>query len=242
MVTISGGGLSSGTKNLKSTGFNLLNQLNKEHGKQYYPAAPARPATPPRPTPAPRRNSGGGNVRSGGSYNAGSIASPAPAAPAAPKPISETDWLKGDSAYQAMLTALASQLGNFNTDIASQRDNYIQNFDQSVKDLGYLAPGADGGAASWNWQDPLTASGRAYTNLTNDFAARGMLQSSGFADSQNDLTRSLQDQYDQLNTGRQQFETGLTNQQAAYQNQNTSAQQQARAESIARRAAKYGLA
>ena len=167
-------------------------------------------------------------------------AAPKPAEPAKPKPKSINDWLSGDATYQATLAALAKQLTNYNTDLDTQLTNYNTNFGSSLDDLGYT-PGADGAEGTWNFDDPLSASGRAYQNLVNDFAARGMLQSTGYADAQNDLQTSLNDQLNQLNTARDQFTTGLANQRSSYADQNQTARQQAKAESIARRAAKYGL-
>lgn len=170
-------------------------------------------------------------------------AAPKPAAPKPPaKPVapSETDWLAGDATYQATLAALAKQLSNFNTDLDTQLGNYGTNYASSLKDLGYT-PGLDGAAGTWNFEDPLTASGRANENLVNDFAARGMLQSTGYADAQNQLQTSLMDQLNQLNTARDQFSGGLANQRSAFTDQTDTAKQQALAESIARRAAKFGL-
>ena len=169
-----------------------------------------------------------------------SFGAPAPSAPAAP---TEQDYLAGDSTYQATIAALAKQLQNFNADISSQRGNRKLDYDKSLKDLGYVAPdpNARGAGPSWNWNDTLTASGRANQNQLNDFAARGMLQSSGYADSLQDLTRSLTDQYTGIDQANTQFNTDLDRQTARAKDENTSASQAARAEAIMRRAAQYGF-
>lgn len=140
-----------------------------------------------------------------------------------------------------MLAALQKQLSNYNTDLDTQASQYMTNFNSSLKDLGYIAPAEGQTEGTWDFDNPLTASGRSYQNLVNDFAARNMLQSTGFADSQNDLTASLWDQYNALDTARDQFNQNLANQRSSYADQNKTAQQQAQAESIARMAAKYGL-
>ena len=170
----------------------------------------------------------------------GGYAAPAPAAPAIP---TEANYLAGDATYQATLAALKKQLQNFTTDINTQRSNRKLDYDKSLKDLGYVAPdpNARGAGPSWNWEDTLTASGRANQNQLNDFAARGMLQSSGYADSFQDLTRSLMDQYTGIDQSNTQFNTDLDRQLTRAKDENTSASQAARAQAIMRRAAQYGF-
>lgn len=176
----------------------------------------------------------------GGSPYNSSVGGFEPVAPAAP---TEQDYLAGDSTYQATIAALAKQLQNFNADIASQRGNRELDYKKSLKDLGYVAPDPNSRSAGpqWNWNDTLTASGRANQNQLNDFAARGMLQSSGYADSFQDLTRSLTDQYTGIDQANTQFNTDLDRQTARAKDENTAASQAARAEAIMRRAAQYGF-
>lgn len=147
---------------------------------------------------------------------------------------SEEDYLAGDSSYQATLSALARQLQSFQADVDTQRSNRKLDYEKSLKDLGY-----NGG--NWNWDDVLTASGRAYQNNSNDFASRGMLQSQAYADSINNLQRSLMDQYSGIDQTNTQFNTDLDRQLTKARDENTSATQQARAEAILRRAAQYGF-
>lgn len=177
---------------------------------------------------------------------------------AAKKVPTLAQYLGADATYKATQAALAKQLSTYKNDITAQRNNYQQDYSQSLKDLGYT-PGVAATAAVknkagkvtkaavaakpgvWNYQDNLTASGRAMQNLLNDYAARGMLQSSGYAQGQNDLTRSLNDQLTGITKARTTFNNDLTRQQTAYTDQNTAARQQAAAEAAARRSAKYGL-
>lgn len=168
------------------------------------------------------------------------------------------NYLTGDATYNATLAALAKQLTNFNVDLNTQRSNYGTNYGMALKDLGYtpgvaaiaavknkqgkvIKPGVAAKPGAWNYEDRTTASGAANQNLNNDFGARGLVHSSAYADSGNDLQRSLNTQLNTLNTQRSQYLTGLANQGNAYKDQNTTARQQARAESISRRAARYGL-
>lgn len=151
-----------------------------------------------------------------------------------PPAVSEEDYLAGDATYQATLSALLKQLQRFETDTEEQRQNRQLDYNNALSDLGW----SDG---NWDFQDTLTASGRAYQNLLNDFAARGMLQSTGYADAQSDLTRSLNDQRTGIDTSNTRFNNDLDRQLANTREENTAAQQAARAEAIARRAASMGL-
>lgn len=190
------------------------------------PAAPARPA--------PKSGGGGGSFGGGGggggNFSAFSAASaPAPAAP------SEEDYLAGDATYQATIAALARQLSSFNTDIDSQLSTRKIDYDNALQQLGWR----DGG--NWNFEDQLTAAGRGYQSLLNDFASRGMIQSQAFGDAQSDLTRTLNKQYEGMNTANTQFADDMTRQKTKAADENTAASQSARAEAILRRAAQYGF-
>lgn len=182
--------------------------------------------------------SGGGGGYSdgggGGGYGGFSDAPPVVTAP------TEEDYLAGDSAYQTQLAALKGALERYVSDSDLQRTNYQTDYGRSLRDLGYTE-GLNGAPGSWNWDDMTTASGKSYQNQLNDFAARGMLQSQGYADANNDLQRMLQQQYGQMSTNKNNFMTDLERQLANYKAENTSSSQSARAESIARRAAQYGL-
>jgi hypothetical protein len=174
---------------------------------------------------------------------------PAAAAPAAPAAPSEADYLAGDSAYQAQLAALTKALSDYQADQTNQRSQYDTQYNQGLASLGYQAPGAgpDGVTGTeddpgpWNFQDLNSSAGRSYDNQLNDFASRGELQSSGYAQALDNLTRSLDTQKGSMDTARQGFGDNLTSALAQQQNQNTLSSQQARADAIARRAQQYAL-
>lgn len=179
---------------------------------------------------------GGGGSYGGGSYGGGSYGGGGDVAPPVVTPPSEEDYLAGDSGYTTQLSALQSALQRYIADSDFQRKNYETDYGKSLRDLGY-----DEGKKAWNWTDQLTASGRGYQNQLNDFGARGMLQSSGYADAFNELQRMLNQQYDSLSSAKTNYMTDLDNQIANYKGENTSSQQAARAEALARRAAQYGI-
>lgn len=205
-------------------------------------------ATPsPSPAPSPYRDRdassfnvgmpssyGGGNFggSAGGGGGAGAMGAPAPTVTAP----SEEDYLAGDSGFQTQLSALQGALQRYLADSDFQRTNYTTDYNRSLRDLGY-----DEGTKAWNWNDPLTASGRGYQNQVNDFASRGMLQSQGYADAYQELQRMLGQQYDSLSGAKNTFMTDMDNQVANFKGENTSNQQAARAEALQRRAAQYML-
>lgn len=205
------------------------------------PPAPTRRAVNRPTSTSPQQNYSSGSPFSGspygGSPGGGDFGGGIMGGGGAP---SEEDYLAGDATYQATISALKKQLESFTTDIGTQRSNRKLDYDKAIKDLGYIAPG-EGGEASWNFEDPLTASGRSYQNQLNDFAARGGLRSSGYADALNNLTRSLMDQYTGIDQSNTQFNSDLDRQLTKAKDENTAASQAARAEAIMRRAAQYGF-
>lgn len=180
---------------------------------------------------------GGG---SGGGFAPMGAPAPAPA-PAAP---TEEDYLAGDAGYKAQLASLMKALSMYTADDTAQRTRYETDYGDALKNLGWTPDNAeteDVNESAWNWEDQNTASGRANQNQLNDFASRGMLQSSGYARANNDLQRSFNDQLGGVNRARTDFLGQRDRDLSAYKNENTSASQQARAEALARRAAQYGL-
>lgn len=175
---------------------------------------------------------GGGYGGGGGGVGSLSVQSAIP---------SESDYLKGDATYQATISALAKQLANFNTDIDTQLSNRKVDYDKALQQLGYIMPAKGATEGTWNFEDQMTAAGRAYQAMLNDFASRGMIQSSGYGEAQNDLTRTLNEQFKGLETSNKQFIDDMGRQKTKAADENTAAQQAARAEAILRRAAQYGF-
>lgn len=189
-------------------------------------------------TPSYSQNySSGGGGYSGGGGDMGALA-----AVTAPPQISDDDWIAqgGDSTYQMQLAALAKALADSNADYDSQETKYDVNYNDSLKGLGWMN-GQNGGAGSWNFDDLNTAAGRGMHNLDNDYASRGMLQSSAYGDAVTDFNRSLTDQLNSINTGRSDFRSDIERQRQSGTSDNQQQIQQARADAIARRAATISL-
>ena len=199
-----------------------------------------------RPTPQPKSSPsyGGGGSYGGGSrsYSGGGGYGGGVGSLGADSGVpTEEDYLKGDATYQATISALAKQLANFNTDIDTQLSNRKVDYDKALQQLGYIMPAKGATEGTWNFEDQMTAAGRAYQAMLNDFASRGMIQSSGYGEAQNDLTRTLNEQFKGLETSNKQFIDDTGRQKTKAADENTAAQQAARAEAILRRAAQYGF-
>jgi hypothetical protein len=162
----------------------------------------------------------------------------------------DDQWLSGDATYQAQLAALQQALADSQSDFTNQKTKYDTDYNDSLKNLGWVQPMVDdpstpdineAAAGKWNLDDLNTSSGRAYQNQENDFAGRGLLQSTLYANANDNLMRSLNDQLGGVNTGRQNFLSDLATQQTTARNQNNASQQQARADALARMAASLAL-
>lgn len=189
-------------------------------------------------TPAPRR-SAPTPVRGFAPVGGGGGGFAAMSAPAAPRQ-SDDDYLASgsDAAYTAQLAALAKALADNEADITAQTTKYNVDYGDTVKNLGWIQDDPatkDVNEGAWNFKDLNTAAGRSFQNQQNDFAGRGLLQSSLYGTANDNLTRSLNDQLTGINTGKQNFMNDLDRQKTSFQNDNKLSQQQARAEAIFRR-------
>lgn len=167
---------------------------------------------------------------------------------AAPTPMSDVDWIGagGDAAYQAQLAALNAALEQQLGDLTHQQSVYETDYGSALKSLGWSPEMADdpltadvneGRPGAWNLTDRTTAAGRGKTNLDNDFASRGLLQSSLYGSAQDDLMRSLNDQVSGVNKGRQSFLDDILRQRTSAKSQKDTASKQAEADALLRRAA-----
>jgi hypothetical protein len=160
--------------------------------------------------------------------------------------MSDGDYLASgaDSSYTAQVAALVKALENQMADLTAQTGNYETDYGSSVKNLGWTQddPATKGvNEGAWNFGDLNTAAGRSFQNQQDDFAGRGLLESSLYGTANDNLTRSLNDQLGGINTGRTKFLGDIARQRTGFQDENNSAVQQARAEAIQRRAAQAAM-
>lgn len=180
-------------------------------------------------------------VSSGGSYGGSSgggataIAAPQSATVAA----DPTSYLAGDSQYQLQLASLMKALNDEGADVSNQTTQYNNDYNTATKNLGWEAPDPTNAAdqGQWNFGDTNTAAGRAFQNQQNDYAGRGLLQSSAYGTANDNLTRSLNDQLASTNTAKTNFLNNLATTQTGFKSDNANQVQQAKIDALARMAA-----
>lgn len=145
-----------------------------------------------------------------------------PAAP--PKPVipDTGSYLKSDSTYQKQMAAYAKSLADFQADQGLAKTDYDTGYQGTYRDIGLAK------------QD-------ASENLKNDFASRGMLQSSLYNEGLGDLNNQYQNQYNDLAKQRTGFLDQLTQELTKYRNEQGTQSQNAQAEALRRRQEKYNL-
>lgn len=183
--------------------------------------------------------SGGGGIGgTGGTSSFGGAPAGIAATPTVPDVNipTEANWLTGDTIFGGEQAALQSALKQMYADLDLQKSNYGTDFSQNMGDLGW-----DDKSKSWDKKDRLTSYGSSYNNQLEDFASRGMFDSSAYAQSLGDLNRGFDDQRSSMITGRDTFNKGNDLQRSGAGDQTKAAVDQARIESIMRRAAQYGL-
>lgn len=159
-------------------------------------------------------------------------------------PMSQQEWLANDDAYTDTVAAQRLEYENLLAQLQAQQRNYETDLYNTLRNLGLRGHQVSGGSiqgGEWDTSDRLGAYGRQYQNLMNDFASRGMLQSTLFGGAQNDMQRGFNQQRADLAGALQQLVSGIEADRASAQAARDAAITAAQRESIARRAATYGL-
>jgi hypothetical protein len=149
---------------------------------------------------------------------------------------SQDQYLAQDAEFLDEKSAAQQEYDNLVAQLAQQGTEYNTNNQNTLRNLGWQ--GDEGG---WNQQDKLTGYGNAYQNQLNDFAGRGMLDSSLYGEAQNDLNRGFEQQRTDLGTALQQFMNQQTLQKTSATQGRDRAVADAQRQAIARYAAQYGL-
>lgn len=135
------------------------------------------------------------------------------------KPVmSEPDWLAGDSSYQNQMTQLNGTLADFLARLTRQRSDFQSDYDTANKGL-----------------DRTRQMGML--NLGEDMTSRGLGNSGLFQQQREILGQNYQNQQNALNTGRDRGMADFDLQQSDKQKSTQQALDNAKQESLSRRAA-----
>ena len=131
-------------------------------------------------------------------------------------------WLANDTTYKSTLTALQKALADYRARMNQQLGQYDTEYNMNVGNLN--------------------TSRRAATNdMSNDFAGRGLMRSSMYANNQADLRSDYNARQNQLDVGRANFQADTRNAYDDFQSERDLAMEQARKNAIQRRSAQFGI-
>ena len=182
----------------------------------------SRSATRPATTGGSTGGYSGGALAANSAGNYGGAPMPAPS-------IDDPNWEPTDSAYIAEAAGINSDTQSLLDELKRQRGMYELDWKTALRNLGY-----DQGAGRWDRGNRLGAYGQAINNQTNDFASRGLMNSSLYANALADLEGSFTQQLGDLNAANLQDETGYNERVAAATTQKDNALKQARMNALAR--------
>lgn len=200
--------------------------------------SPLMPPATPAPAPAPAGSSGA--AQNLGSSYTGTIGAmtPEPLPPELPpaKPaMTDAEFLAQDNEFLDTSASLDSELANLKAQLSRERGDYELDINNSKRNMGSLEGGG------WNTKDKLTGYGNAFNNQQNDFASRGMLDSSLYGGALDDLNRGFQTQRSDLDQALSQFTGGQSEQLTQAGSAKDAAILAARRQALARMAASLNL-
>lgn len=101
---------------------------------------------------------------------------------------------------------LANALGLFKSQQSSDKQRYDVNYERALRNLGWIPEKQTFDRGELRTSEGMeTASGKAFTDSLNDFAARGLSQSGMFSVAQAAIQKRLNDQRLSAETGRSDF-------------------------------------
>ena len=164
---------------------------------------------------------GGGYSGGGGSYgsSSGGQISPSIQPPAAP---SLADFLSSDSVYAQQIAALDKAKKDYMAQQGQAKTQYLTGYTSDLNTLGQ------------NRQDALS-------NLENDFASRGLLQSGLYADNMANTNTDFDKKQSALEQAKAAFLAQLTGDLTNFTSEQDITKTKAKNDAAARRAAKYGV-
>lgn len=204
-----------------------VRQAPRQAPRQSQSRAPQRAnsyAPPVSSTGSVGSNSNWGGSSGGGGGQSGGL-SPAPKpqpVPEPPKPPSIEEWLAGDTTWMSSQDAMQKALADYQAEMERNKAQYQTEFDMNVANLGQSRESA-------------------LTDLENDYAGRGLINSGLYADSTSELMSDYDARQAALESGRSNFLADILSQFQNFQSEQDLARTSARQDAINRRAQKFGL-
>lgn len=187
---------------------------------------------------------GGGSISPSATGSYGGYAAPPAAPPAAPN---LDEFLATDDVYLTEKAGIDKDLSALIDELNMARGNYDIDFGKTLRNLGWRGnqPGMSIDdmltKGSFDPMDRQGAYGNALNSQVNDFAGRGMMNSSFFGKAQEDLETGFKRQRDDLSDTRTQFRNDSGRQEKNARDQAEQALVRARLSGGARRASQYGI-
>lgn len=192
---------------------------------------------------APTTSGGGGG---GNGYSAGATLGTNAQGQAAEvaQPMSDEDWWNSDADFQVENAGLQNVLQTALANLATKRSNYDTDFVGTLKNLGWDWNGDDAGSldevggGKWDPTNKLGSYGSGLGGLNNDFASRGLIDSSFYGDALTNFNTDFNNQFGNLTKQRGSFQNengDNTGQGLAARNEYQNALARARQSSLARR-------
>lgn len=168
-------------------------------------------------------SSSGGSSRSGGG-GGGSSYTPAPRVAARPAPAAPNinSYLGGDSVYQQSLSGGKRSLADYLSELGRRRGEAGTQYNQTRSGM----------------ERDRT---QQLSDLENEFASRGLIQSGLYGEEQGKFQQQYADQLNALGQQQSGLLADLLSQEKNYRRENDLSMQQAKQEALARRAAKYKI-
>lgn len=189
--------------------------------------APRRQYTPPAPrvtsrtTSVPRPANSYAPARSNtGRISANAGPAPTPAPPPAPPTVEQ--WLAGDTGYLSTTDAIQKALADYQARMNQQKGQYETEYNTNLGNLN-------------------TSREAAIADLTDDFAARGLMNSGLFANSRSELMSDYDARQAALEQGKSNFLADLEAALADFTSEQELIKTKAKQDAINRRAQKYGI-
>lgn len=221
-------------------------------------SAPAAPNIPTQPYSAPApltpKSSGGGGGSAARSAGGGSTSYSAVAptdtgvmaAQAAPQAQTFEEWKAagghaGDSIWSAESASANSEYENLLASLAQQNTGFLNDWRGGLNSMGWKFGGEGDRSGGWNSEDLLGAYGQTRNNMVNDYAGRGLLDSTFYQDATSNMDRRFNQQRDDMLRTYDNTNNEYGTNKANALKSKESAQQRALADAYSRYASGLGL-